>query len=159
MDKQLELLGACGLFCGACNHYRASLPGGEHLLEKAVQHGWKREGYICKGCRSSILYIQSGCSQCEIRKCADMKGILHCGSCSDFPCDRIKKFQCDGHAHHLDIFSHLKDLERKGPEVWLTEQEDRWKCVCGTRFSWYEEECRVCGALLNSYGPLPRKNS
>lgn len=157
MEGRIELLGVCGLYCGACNHYRARFPEGKHLLAKAIQYGWKKKGFTCKGCRSNILYIHPGCAQCTIRECAAGRGLMHCGLCSEFPCDRIKGFQNDGHSHHLDVLLHLKKLKIIGPHLWLDEQEERWKCKCGTPFSWYEEYCNNCGSFLDSYGPLPKK--
>jgi hypothetical protein len=39
MKKRTRLLGACGLYCGACYHHRASLPEGQRLLEAAARQG------------------------------------------------------------------------------------------------------------------------
>ena len=158
MGHLIELIGACGLYCGACVHFRASFPEGKHLLEKAIQNGWEKEGYICKGCRSGVHYTHRGCSQCTIRKCTDEIDIAHCGLCPNFPCGILKRFQYDGHAHHLDIMLNLNELKRKGEVAWLKEQGKRWTCRCGEPFSWYEEECRVCGTILDAYGPFPKKN-
>jgi hypothetical protein len=150
-DSRL-LLGVCGLYCGACYHYRASFPEGAHLLEEAVRQGRELQGFTCTGCRSNVLYIHPGCAECKLRACAESKDILHCGLCSEFPCDQIKAFQNDGRAHHLDIFANLEELKAGGPDQWLTGQEQRWKCRCGASYSWYEKTCQCCGAVLNSYG-------
>jgi len=161
MEDPRTLLGVCGLYCGACYHYRASLPESEHLLEEAARQGRELEGYTCRGCRSDTLYIHAGCSTCEIRTCADGRGLVHCGLCRDFPCDRIEAFQSDGRVHHRDVIDNLKELKAKQPEQWLAEQAQRWRCQCGAEFSWYEESCHACGAPLASYAdfstPLPRK--
>lgn len=149
-DSRL-LLGVCGLYCGACYHYRASFPEGRHLLEQARLQGRELTGFTCAGCRSDALYIHPGCAQCRIRACADDKGILHCGLCSEFPCDRIRAFQNDGRTHHLDVIANLEELVAKGPDQWLSEQEQRWRCECGAAFSWYESHCASCGAALQSY--------
>jgi hypothetical protein len=151
MTDPRTLLGVCGLYCGACYHYRASLPEGKHLLEEAARQGRELEGYTCRGCRSDTLYIHAGCSTCEIRACADGRGLVHCGPCTDFPCDRIEAFQADGRVHHRDVISNLEELKAKQPEQWLAEQAQRWRCQCGAGFSWYEESCHACGAPLASY--------
>ena len=156
MDENLNvLLAACGLYCGACYHYRASFPEGKHLLQQAAHAGRPVEGYTCQGCRSDVLYIHPGCAQCEIRACADGKGVLHCGLCSDFPCERIWAFQSDGRLHHIDVLIELVNLRKKGPEAWLFEQVQRWRCACGESYSWYEETCHKCGNPLASYGVDP----
>ena len=156
MAKRNDLLAVCGLYCGACYHYRASFPESAHLLEEAARQGRELEGFTCQGCRSDILYIHPGCAQCEIRACADERVVLHCGLCSEFPCTRLEDFRLDGHIHHLDVLDNLASLKEKGPDRWLTEQEQRWTCECGTKFSWYETVCHNCGASLSSYGPDPR---
>lgn len=150
-----DLLGACGLYCGACYHYRASFPEGKHLLEEAARQGRDLRGFTCKGCRSSLLYIHPGCAQCDIRACTDRQGIAHCGLCTQFPCARIQAFRNDGRIHHLDSISQLEELVVKGPSLWLAAQARRWRCSCGTAYSWYETVCPSCGAPVPSYGPDP----
>jgi len=151
---QYPLLAACGLYCGACYHYRAAFPQSRHLLEQAVRQGRQVEGYTCRGCRSDALYIHLGCAQCEIRDCVDAKGLLHCGQCPERPCVRLQAFHQDGHVHHLSIFQQLDDLAQKGPAQWLAEQKQKWTCTCGSPYSWYEKTCRQCGRTLpSSYPP------
>lgn len=150
------LLGACGLYCGACYHYRASFPEGKHLLPEAAQRGQKQEEFLCQGCRADPHKMQIGCAQCSIRACAESKHLLHCGLCPDLPCERMRVFQEDGRVHHRDVLAQLHKLTVQGPTSWLAEQEQRWTCCCGTPFSWYEEMCRQCGASVASYGPDPR---
>ena len=151
MSDSNLLLGVCGLYCGACNHYRSSFPESGHLLEEASREGRELKGYTCSGCRSNALYIHTGCSECKIRACAEGKNIQHCGLCTELPCVQLKAFQNDGRIHHLDIISNLEELKEKGADLWLIEQEQRWKCKCGFSFSWYEKSCHNCGKILNSY--------
>ncbi len=154
-DSRL-LRGVCGLYCGACYHYRASFPEGKHLLEDASHQQSDLNGFTCKGCRSDLLYIHPGCKECKIRTCAEDRGIMHCGVCPEFPCDQIAAFQSDGHIHHRDVIMHLEELKAKGPDRWLSEQQQRWRCKCGVSFSWYEKICHSCGAELNSYGSIEK---
>lgn len=146
-----RLLAACGLYCGACYHYRASFPESQHLLREEFRGHRPLEGYTCRGCRSDRLYIHPGCVECPIRACADEKGLVHCGECADLPCARLLTFQNDGRVHHLSILEQLDDIKRKGVKQWLTEQQARWTCACGQPFSWYETVCPHCGASLDSY--------
>ncbi len=156
MDPETNpLLAACGLYCGACYHYRASSYDSDRLSAEAARRGRNVEGFTCQGCRSDQLYIYPGCAQCEIRACADDRGILHCGLCAEFPCDRIRAFQNDGRVHHLDIVTQLERLREIGAEQWLAEQKQKWTCACGEPFSWYEETCCNCGRPLASYGADP----
>ena len=156
MAKNLNaLLAACGLYCGACYHYRASFYTRERLRAEAERRGRDPQGFTCQGCRSDTLYIHAGCAHCEIRACADEKGILHCGLCTDFPCERLRVFQGDGRVHHRDILVELVRLREKGPEAWLATQAELWRCQCGESYSWYEEACQRCGEPLASYGADP----
>ena len=98
-DSRL-LLGVCGLYCGACYHYRASFPEGRHLLEEARLQGRELTGFTCAGCRSDTLYIHPGCAQCRIRACADDKGILH-RTLFGVPCDRLRASRMTAN-YHLD---------------------------------------------------------
>ena len=156
MDSERRLLlGVCGLYCGACYHCCSSLPGGEHLLQRAARQGKSPEEFACRGCRSDTLYIHPGCAQCKLRACADERGVLHCGDCDEFPCERLEAFRDDGRVHHRDVIANLEDLRARGADQWLAEQEARWTCACGAGFSWYETVCQRCGEPLPSYGPDP----
>jgi hypothetical protein len=159
VEDPCVLLGVCGLYCGGCHHYRASFPEGRHLLERAAGQRQSPEGFGCRGCRSGALYSYPGCSQCAIRACAEDRGIVHCGLCSEFPCDRIRAFQSDGRIHHRDVLDHLVALRAMGPHRWLAEQAQRWTCMCGAGFSWYEVRCHRCGAPLPAYGSDPASPS
>jgi hypothetical protein len=155
MKNRSELLGACGLYCGACYHHRAALAEGQHLLEEAAHQGRALAGFSCQGCRSGVLYVHPGCSRCQIRACTDEKGIEHCGLCHEFPCDRLQVLQNDGRVHHRDILVQLEELAANGADQWLADQAQRWTCQCGARFSWYELVCHRCGTPLRSYGSGP----
>lgn len=152
-----NLLAFCGLYCGACYHYRASFPDGSHLLAAVESHrpGFRGsrplEGYTCRGCRSDRLYIHPGCANCQIRACAQSKGLVHCGECDQLACERLKAFQNDGRPHHLPILQQLDDVNRKGIGPWLADQQARWTCSCGQPYSWYESVCQRCGNALDSY--------
>jgi hypothetical protein len=148
-----RLLAACGLYCGACYHYRASRPGGDHLLTDEARGGRPLAGYLCGGCRSEKHYIHPGCRDCEIRACADARGLRHCGACEQLPCEQLRAFQYNGRKHHLDVEANLQAVERRGAEGWLVIQALQWQCPsCDAPFSWYEITCHACGAPLPSYG-------
>ena len=134
MNPSFALLGYCGLFCVACNHYRSSFLEGKHLLDEGVKQGKDPNDFTCKGCRGALIYLHPGCDVCELKLCAEKKELIHCGLCKNFPCDMIISFQNDGHIHHLDVIENLKELKEKGYEEWLKEQEEKWTCDCGMNF-------------------------
>lgn len=156
MDIDLEpeaILAACGLYCGACYHYRACFYDDESLVAEAARRGRPVVGFTCQGCRSERLYVHPGCADCLIRACADRRGIPHCGLCPELPCERLAAFQSDSRLHHRDILDQLKDLRQQGADRWLALQAHRWQCACGEPFHWYQETCHRCGAAVPSYGP------
>ena len=148
--------GACGLYCGACYHYRAGQPEGEHLLREAAIAGRLRAGYTCQGCWSHQLYLHPGCAQCALRACAQARGLAHCGACPDLPCERLLALQNDGRPHHRDVVQQARAWRALGPARWEEGQRQRWRCAsCGAAYSWYETSCARCGWALPSYGPDP----
>lgn len=156
MAKEAQvLLGVCGLYCGACYHYRASFYNRRRLAEEAAHRGRDPEGFPCQGCRSDKLNIHPGCAQCALRACAEGRGILHCGLCVEFPCDQLKAFQNDGRVHHRDVLIELERLNDKGAAKWLADQAQKWKCECGESYHRYEKTCTHCGRPLDSYGAEP----
>jgi hypothetical protein len=146
-------LAVCGLYCGACYHYRAGQPDGAHLLADEARGGRPLEGYICEGCWSGRLYAHANCATCELRACAEARGVLHCGECPELPCEALLQFQHDGRKHHIGVLATLREIASVGTDVWLQAQARRWSCpMCGAPFSWYERHCHACGAELLSYG-------
>ena len=151
MNKNTELLGYCGLYCGSCDHYRASFPDGKHLLDE-INKNESKDKFKCKGCRGEITSMHDGCVKCKIKICADEKNIMHCGLCDIFPCNIILDFQNDkNHIHHSEIIRNLKELKMNNIQEWLLIQERSWQCQCGKYYSWYEEECQRCRCELVSY--------
>jgi hypothetical protein len=150
-----SLLAVCGLYCGACYHYRSGQPDGSHLLDKAQRSDRGVGDYTCSGCRSEHLYMHPGCTQCGLRACAESRGLDHCGLCSEAPCEALLAFRNDGRLHHLEALSNLDKLTHQGPALWLAHQATRWRCTCGQPYSWYEETCPRCDTPLDSYGPDP----
>jgi hypothetical protein len=62
----------------------------------------------CDGCKASSGRLWSGCSRCEIRKCAQKKGCLTCAHCIEYPCDKLQKF----FIKDPTAKSHLEDIRR-----------------------------------------------
>ncbi len=154
-DKNYSLVGACGLYCGACDHYRAFAGGSEHLLKRDKFKVENIDEVSCRGCHSDKL--TKHCNECKMRLCAKSKDILHCGLCSDYPCDLIKTFHSDGYRwegakHRGDIFKNIEELKKSSADRWLEVQNETWSCKkCGYKFTFYEKECHKCGETLDSY--------
>lgn len=65
----IQLIGVCGAYCGACE--------------------WK-EQTNCPGCQAARGKMFWG--TCEVAGCAIEKGLQHCGSCAQLPCDTLQQY-------------------------------------------------------------------
>jgi len=149
-----DLIGACGLYCGACDNYRAFRPDGEHLLQTDKFRVPNPETLSCDGCHSGKL--TDHCSACKMRHCAKNRGIVHCGICTDYPCENILKFKEDGErwagaTHRTFIFDNIGLMQTIGTEKWKEIQLRRWQCECGQPYTFYETTCHVCGKKAALY--------
>lgn len=99
-----EMIAYCGLTCQSCAIYLASRekdPKRKHKMRiEIVQEIKKHYGQDCKaedvtdcdGCKTEGGRLFSGCSTCQIRKCAREKGIESCAHCNGYACERLEKF-------------------------------------------------------------------
>jgi hypothetical protein len=139
MDK-LEEVTFCGLYCGLCAGRRRIPHQAATLRQTLSQEGYD-SGYFdilgleivfatfwdglncladrpCPGCRAG-----GGNPGCEIRACAQERGVLACPLCADYPCiqlDILKNYPlrpADG-----------QRMQAIGIERWIAEQEARAKC-------------------------------
>ena len=138
-----DLIGYCGLYCGACS-FKVAHDENErgHLLCMPSHFDKYKDMPLqpCPGCK-----LDRHGSDCKIRDCAKSRELSHCGLCTDFPCDIITAFNNDGLPHHAEVIENLTMLRDSGEEQWLRVQEQKWRCPCGAKLSWYVEECLSCG--------------
>jgi hypothetical protein len=116
-----KLLAYCGLKCGGCQIYLATREIDKEKQEKLrvqiaelinEEYGISikpKDVTDCDGCKASSGRLYSGCSQCEIRKCAQEKDFLTCAHCIEYPCDKLQKFL----VLHSISKSHLEDIRRR----------------------------------------------
>ncbi len=127
----------CGLYCPMCSfetaaetndtcHLQAMPERYDHLKEQSF------EKCHCIGCKDQV----DNC-HCDMKPCAEKRGITSCADCEDFPCPTIDAFGHDGAPHHEDGLRNLWRIKEVGYEKWLEEMEALTRCVCGKRQSWY----------------------
>jgi hypothetical protein len=68
----MTALACCGLDCQACNY---------------------RSPTQCPGCPAAGGNMLWG--ECPLAKCCIGKGLEHCGTCEQFPCERLNAFAFD----------------------------------------------------------------
>jgi hypothetical protein len=109
-----KLISCCGLNCAACEARIATLNNDDKLREETAEK-WRNqygnaditaEMINCTGCRAEGVKIGHW-SECQIRLCAEARGLSHCGKCSEVEnCDTIGFV----HKHVPDALDNLKSL-------------------------------------------------
>lgn len=96
MSKQLQA--PCGLNCAMCDMYLAT-KADDDVLRQKISDKWsrlfgypfKKEDINCDGCLSGLrlgIYCRD---LCEIKPCAQAKGISDCARCPEYVCDKLQK--------------------------------------------------------------------
>jgi len=143
INTNLDLVGYCGLYCGACSFKLAyDEKDRAHLYGMPAKYHAPEETPLqfCPGCRKD-----SASGGCKTGECAEGRGLSHCGVCAELPCSRIAEFDGDGTPHHGELIGNLKRLREIGEALWLEEERRGWTCACGAKRSWYLNECPGCG--------------
>jgi hypothetical protein len=135
MTDKLEFVTYCGLCCHLCAE-RARIPQRAAALQEAMtEEGWPYFGPSvsdftefwrflkglhaeggCHGCR-----VGGGFPGCQIRICAQERGVELCARCTDFPCAHIETMA----ARYPILIADNRRLQAVGLEQWLAEQEER----------------------------------
>ncbi|NIU39053.1 DUF3795 domain-containing protein, partial [Candidatus Bathyarchaeota archaeon] len=75
-----NLIGRCGLYCGACGIYRAYRDGGAYRERLASAFKCPPQKVRCQGCQA--LTPECWGNDCKIVKCLNVKGLQFCYECS-----------------------------------------------------------------------------
>ena len=98
-----KMIAYCGLDCGSCSIHLATLEQNKSLqfamresIADQITNYYGIESKPedindCDGCRVENGRIFTGCLQCDIRQCANLKNFESCAFCADFSCDKLKK--------------------------------------------------------------------
>lgn len=134
----------CGLFCGSCGVYVATMKDDVEDLERiASMMKVRPEEIPCRGCRSGTL--SPHCRNCEFKECARGKKLDACEECVDFPCDSLREFQRQL-PHRAELFESAEYRKAHGIDAWLRKMAEDYACEkCGTVNSPYYPSCKACG--------------
>ena len=148
----------CGLYCGACFIMNAYKQNRTDCLPKEWVSPIDDKEIKCHGCKSELVF--ENCRGCQIRKCAQSKDVEFCNNCSEFPCEKIKRFEDLNLPHHKVALHNMEQIKEIDLQQWLKQQKERWLCSnCSYPFSWYEENCVQCGKeLFNSVNEINTLN-
>lgn len=149
----LATCGICGLFCPACSVYIASTddPARQEAFMKMM--GLTREEATCHGCRSDVVF--GHCKTCNLKACAQAKGIAFCAGCSEFCCNAFRDFAAGRLAdpmlaeekpHRCELMDDCEAIQQDGWQGWASNKLVDYGCPsCGTLNSAYDLTCRRCG--------------
>jgi hypothetical protein len=129
--KDRDLIGCCGIYCGACFAYRRSLSEKakelRELLEKerfdriATAFNWVgsyrdfKRWLTCNGCQTG-----GGNPFCTIRRCCKRKGLLSCADCPEMPCQKLDWIT---RRYRKWNYRNLLRIQKIGYGEWLKEME------------------------------------
>ena len=148
-----NLVGRCGLYCGACTIYRAYKDGGEYLKGRAERFKCPPEKVRCEGCMA--LTPECWGNDCKIVQCLRGKGLDFCYECSQYESNRCEKFgklAADYLEDGVDLRANLERIRKGEVDKWLHESEAKFRCPeCGKPLSVgaRKSKCYHCGADLN----------
>ena len=150
-----NLVGRCGLFCGACGIYRAYRDGGELRQRLARFFKCPPEKVRCEGCQA--LTQECWGNGCKIVECLNAKGLGFCYECSDFEnhsCDTFEKFsERYLKEDDVDLRANLARIKAGDVDEWLKESEQKFRCpYCSKPLTTksFRRKCHHCGKELSS---------
>lgn len=149
------LIGGCGIYCGACDHYLAHQADGKHLLNRDGVTSHKLLEHPCEGCKSEdIDRICVYCRNCIIRLCTIEKKTITCAQCKQFPCEKILDFKSNVMEHKKEAYRELETAPCVSVADWYNHLSNRWACKeCKKPHAYYETICANCGKDLACLHP------
>jgi hypothetical protein len=140
-----DLISPCGLYCGVCGIYYATVKNDRKLKEKlAAAYHESPDKIACHGCLSSMVYWY--CSACPIKSCTIEKGHEGCYQCAEFPCNKVESFPVP--EGKKNILRAVPEWRRLGTEEWVKAEEKFFSCAtCGSILFRGGRKCRECGAI------------
>lgn len=94
-----KIIAFCGITCTECPAFLATQKDDDNKRKKVAEL-WSKQFNIdikpedinCHGCLSEIGRIFNYCKICEIRKCAQERGVKNCAYCDDYACEKLSNF-------------------------------------------------------------------
>ena len=149
-----NLVGRCGLYCGACGIYRAYRDGGEYRQRLAAFFKCPPEKVRCEGCQA--LTAECWGNYCKFVQCLNLKGFKFCYGCPDYEKHACKKFEEFSEAYlkedGVDLRANLEKIKAGKVEEWLKESEEQFRCPYCRKSLFIgalKEKCYHCGQNLS----------
>lgn len=144
--SDLNLVGKCGLYCGACVIYRAERDDQNWRSRIASNCGCTTEQVKCNGC--GALGSECWGSGCKIVLCTKAKGYHFCYECDEYQnnvCDKFNKLFINYAEDNVDLRDNLARIQKGEVESWLEESRIRFSCKnCGNPIAAGYKQCHHC---------------
>lgn len=143
----MNLIGKCGLYCGACGIYRAQWDDQEWRGRIAANNNCSTEQVRCNGCGD----LTSECwgNGCKIVVCTREKGINFCFECQEYnnnSCDKFENLSDSYQEAGINLRDNLMYIKDGREEEWLQESQKKFTCrACGKPISVWTTKCYHCG--------------
>jgi len=150
-----NLVGRCGLYCGACIIYRAYKDSEKLRRHVAERENCKPEKIRCEGCQTILTdgwdVEEIWGKNCKIIKCLETKGLDFCYECNTYPnCGKFQIIYDSELKHGENLIQNLDKLKAGKVEEWLEEEDKKWRCQkCGNPIPMHLIECHWCGAKIH----------
>ena len=94
-----KMIAYCGLICTTCPAFLATQQDDDsqraqvaEMWSKEFGGERKPEDINCDGCLSGGERLLNYAAVCEIRRCAQEKGVENCAHCDDYACEKLEGF-------------------------------------------------------------------
>ena len=148
-----NLVGRCGLYCGACIIYRAYKDADQLRQKIAEREKCRPQEIQCEGCQTVLTNgwnSNEWGKNCRIVKCLEARGLDFCYECDTYPnCKKFREIADSCVRHGENLMENLSKIESGKIEEWLEDEEKKWRCLkCGKPISMHLTECHWCGAKI-----------
>jgi len=142
-----DLVGRCGLYCGACSIYRAYKDDGEYLRRLAKRFKCPPKKVRCEGCQ--VLTPECWGNNCKIVQCLRARNYEFCYECPKYEkgsCSKFEKLAKGYLEDNVDIRVNLERIKSSKIKEWLKESKKRFKCpYCKEPLPEGSKKCYHCG--------------
>jgi len=152
MDNK-NLVGRCGLYCGACIIYRAGKDSEKLRRTIAEREKCKPEDIRCEGCQTVLVdgwNSKEWGKNCNIVKCLNARGLNFCCECNAYlNCEKFRYLADSCLKHDENLMENLDKIKAGKVDEWLEEKNKRWRCKsCGKPIAMHLTECHWCEAKI-----------
>lgn len=150
-----NLVGRCGLYCGACIIYRAYKDSEQLRKNVAEREKCKPEDIRCEGCQTVLTdgwnIEETWGKNCKIIMCLESRGLKYCYECDVYPnCERFHEIADSCLKDGENLMENLNKIKTGKVEEWLEAEDKKWRCQkCRKPIAMHLTECHWCGAKIN----------